>query len=130
MRRGRGSDEEGKRNIWGEDEEGIRKGRGREEEGMRLGWVVNLLKQLYNIGRYSWFSVKSRGQKMNLLKTLRKCCTTYSGFPWIFSEFLNRKIWRYQRSKIEFSWFFAFFLHFQLIITLWGKKTKLQYIWG
>ena len=38
---------------------------------------------------YSWFSVKSRGQKMNLLKTLRKCSTTYSGYLWIFSDFLR-----------------------------------------
>ena len=38
---------------------------------------------------YGWFSVKSRDQKINLLKTLRKCSTTYSGNPWIFSDFLN-----------------------------------------
>ena len=36
---------------------------------------------------YDRLSVKSRDQKMDLLKILQKCSTTYSGYPWIFSDF-------------------------------------------
>ena len=49
-----------------------------------ITWVGERSKQggkaplIYIYGRHP---VKSRGQKMNLLITLRKCSTTYSGYP-------------------------------------------------